>query len=164
MKKTKTKGFTLLELLLVIATLALISTFFIGNFTSAQAKARDAQRKSDLRGYQRAVELFANVNNNEYPSYSTIQVNLAEDPMCSQLGLNSCPDDPRSNNEPLTHRYKYISDGTGGGTPDARRYLLWTRLEQPEDGNEVFWVICSDGRNGTIPATVYIVSPACPLP
>jgi len=60
-------GFTLIELLVVIAILGILSTVGLLSFRISQAKARDAQRKSDLEQVQRALEMYHN-DYNDYPS------------------------------------------------------------------------------------------------
>ncbi|MFC1711953.1 type II secretion system protein [Patescibacteria group bacterium] len=63
----KNKGFTLIELIVVMAILAIIAGGLIGNFFTSQRKARDAERKSDLKQIQNALEMYANDHNGLYP-------------------------------------------------------------------------------------------------
>ena len=58
--KKKNSGFTLMELLIVIAILGILATIGLGSFRSAQIKGRDAQRKSDLTQIQKALEMYYN--------------------------------------------------------------------------------------------------------
>lgn len=51
-------GFTLVELLVVITILGILATIGLVAFTSAQARGRDTQRKSDLKQIASALELF----------------------------------------------------------------------------------------------------------
>ncbi|MCM8787802.1 MAG: prepilin-type N-terminal cleavage/methylation domain-containing protein [Candidatus Omnitrophica bacterium] len=63
------KGFTLLELIVAMAILGLLAAGLLGNFMNSQRKARDAQRKSDLKQIQNALEAYFN-DHNTYPSDS----------------------------------------------------------------------------------------------
>jgi general secretion pathway protein G len=58
LKFQKPAGFTLMELLIVIAIIAVLTTFTVANFLTGRTRARDAQRKSDLRQIQAALELY----------------------------------------------------------------------------------------------------------
>ena len=59
-------GFTLVELLVVMAIIAVLSGIGIISFMSSQQKARDAKRKADLRNLSGALEAFYN-DHGQYP-------------------------------------------------------------------------------------------------
>jgi type II secretion system protein G len=63
----KRQGFTLVELLVVMAILGVLTTLTAGGFRSAQIRGRDAERKSDLRQISEALELFVS-DYGHYPS------------------------------------------------------------------------------------------------
>lgn len=65
-KTNKLKGFTLIELLVVIAIIAILAVIIILNLTQARKKARDAQRKDDIRSLTVAIELFYD-DKNKFP-------------------------------------------------------------------------------------------------
>lgn len=54
------RGFTLIELLVVIAIISILATLLVANFNAGRERARDAQRKSDLKNIQTALRLFYN--------------------------------------------------------------------------------------------------------
>lgn len=54
----KKKGFTLVELLIVISIVAILSAVVMSNFTLARQKGRDARRKADIQSIQSALELY----------------------------------------------------------------------------------------------------------
>src|SRR3989338_9110765 len=60
------KGFTLLELLVDIAIIGIMSSIIIVPVSNARAKGRDAQRISDIKQIQLALELYYNTNG-RYP-------------------------------------------------------------------------------------------------
>lgn len=69
MQKTFKKvqqGFTIIELLIVIAIIGILAGLVLNNFQGAQAKARDTQRKTDINAIHGKLEEFYN-NNNGYP-------------------------------------------------------------------------------------------------
>jgi len=64
------KGFTLIELLIVISIIGILASLTLASFGSAQAKARDGVRKSDLAQVKRALELAkADCEGNAYYPY-----------------------------------------------------------------------------------------------
>ncbi|MDB5264547.1 MAG: hypothetical protein JWN64_118 [Parcubacteria group bacterium] len=60
------RGFTLIELMVVIAIIGLLSTILFSSFTLAQVKARDAGRLQTMHSMQQALELFYS-KYNAYP-------------------------------------------------------------------------------------------------
>jgi prepilin-type N-terminal cleavage/methylation domain-containing protein len=63
-------GFTLIELLVVIAVVATFLTVGLGSFSTAQRKARDTKRKSDIKEIHSALEQYYSVCGNSYPDIS----------------------------------------------------------------------------------------------
>jgi len=63
-------GFTLIELLVVISIIGLLATLLMANLNAARSRARDAERKSDLRNIATALRLFYN-DYGYYPNSNT---------------------------------------------------------------------------------------------
>jgi general secretion pathway protein G len=59
-------AFTLIELLVVISIIGILAVLVAANLNSARSRARDAERKSDLKNIQTALRLFYN-DNGTYP-------------------------------------------------------------------------------------------------
>lgn len=64
----KQKGFTLLELLVVIGIIALVLSAVTISYSSAQGRSRDARRREDLKAMQGALEQYYAANNGVYPN------------------------------------------------------------------------------------------------
>ena len=54
----KQKGFTLVELLIVIIIIGILATLVIVTFSGVQAKARDSQRQTDINALNSHVQAF----------------------------------------------------------------------------------------------------------
>lgn len=115
------KGFTLIELLLVLAIIGVLTSFLLANFIGAKARARDAQRKSDLRQLQAAFELYrADVGT--YPASPLPACNLALT-SGSTTYIQKLPCDPSTK---IT--YVYTTTGTA--------YTLTACLENANDSQK----------------------------
>ncbi len=92
---TKTTGFTLLELLIVIGILAILATvtFVVLNPAELLKQTRDSRRVQDLSTLNKAVELVHISNTNlSLGSSSIVYVSLADTSSnCSNLSLPSLP-------------------------------------------------------------------------
>jgi general secretion pathway protein G len=115
------KGFTLIELLVVIAIIGILTSLLVANFITAKARARDAQRKSDLAQMRSALELYRT----DTASYPTNALLGSCGPSQSlQSGgttyLQQIPCDPLTGN-------KYNYNNTGAG------YTITACLENKND-------------------------------
>ena len=68
-KNSTQKGFTLVELLVVIGIIGVLASIIMVNLSSAKYRANDAKRKSDLKNLSLALSQYYNDNGN-YPSTS----------------------------------------------------------------------------------------------
>jgi prepilin-type N-terminal cleavage/methylation domain-containing protein len=68
-----TKGaFTLIELLIVVAIIAILAAIAVPNFLEAQVRSKVSRAKSDLRTLGTAVEAYL-VDNNQYPLHMLVE-------------------------------------------------------------------------------------------
>jgi type IV pilus assembly protein PilE len=141
-------GFTLVELLIVIAILAILATVSFANFTTSRIKAKDISRKSDLQTIAKSLEAYVN-DHRAYPS-SDASGRI----VCKPTGTPSycawgeifsdstgtiyaakLPSDPGGYN------YYYVTSGTG--------YNLYTHLENAQDPNLLVTPIAGCGGSGS---------------
>jgi len=87
------KGFTLVELLIVIAIIGILSSVVIASTTASRSKAHDVRRIGDLKEIELALALYYDVNRVYPSSLSTI---------VTDEYLPSIPVDPD-----LTQTYEY---------------------------------------------------------
>ncbi|MEI8067762.1 MAG: type II secretion system protein [Candidatus Shapirobacteria bacterium] len=71
MQINKRKGFSLIELLVVISIIAVLTAVLVANFMGARERARDAQKISDLESLKGALRLYYNDHQN-YPINDTV--------------------------------------------------------------------------------------------
>lgn len=60
------KAFTLIELLIVVAIIAILAAIAVPNFLEAQTRAKVSRAKADMRTIATALESYA-IDNNRYP-------------------------------------------------------------------------------------------------
>ncbi len=96
-KNLKNKGWTLVELLVVISIIIILSLIALSIFTQLQRRARNVQRRGDLKAIQNAMEMRYDFETGQYPS--TLQGSWFED--------GSVPTDPRG---------RSYRENLGGGT------------------------------------------------
>lgn len=97
-------GFTMIEILVVVAIIALLTTIGIISYTQTNKKARDGKRKADMEQVRAALVLYR-TDEGEYPEsldWDTMS------PITSYISGTSLHDPL---NEPYT-QYSYSSDGS----------------------------------------------------
>lgn len=129
-------GFTLVELLVVISIIGILASLIVVNLAGARERARDTQRKNDLRQVQTALRLYFN-DFQEYPvsgpgSAGAISIthggttyNWGSAFAVSGNLYMDLPTDPVNAGDFL---YNYRRD-----TSDGDVYCLWARLENASD-------------------------------
>ncbi len=120
MLKKNMRGFTLLELLVVISIIGILIAISAAAFTNAQQKARNAKRQGDVSAMSKAFEQYYSINASSYGANCTA--------MAGSMSGGSLPTDPKGG------WTSYSCTSTGGVT---NTYCVCARLEPAgnTDGN-----------------------------
>lgn len=119
------KGFTLIELLVVISIIAVLSTIGLVVYGGVGQKARDSIRKSDLRTFATALEIYFQQNGKYIGAPQ-------QDGSCSNTDNFYSDIQPQINGippkDPQTHQsYLYTADNK------CQSFRLCAKLENPSD-------------------------------
>lgn len=156
---SKVRGFTLIELLVVITIIGVLTTLVTTNFVGVRQRARDAQRKSDVRQLQSALELYR-TDEGLYPiKNSTYRLSTTACPTSSTLSdpdgngtvyMTKIPCDPLGTSVYNTGNYYYYS-------LDGLTYTLAACLENTSDNDPNVTTSAPAPSGGTCASGSYFV-------
>ena len=132
MKNFGIKGFTLIELVIVISIIALLSGISVFALNNARSSGRDAKRRGDLAQIASGLELYksdCNVYPNALPAVnSPLLGNTAPCTLPStNIYIQAIPGDPDT-----ARFYVYQPRPSGCTSTDScRQFLIWASLENP---------------------------------
>jgi prepilin-type N-terminal cleavage/methylation domain-containing protein len=142
------KGFTLVELLIVISIIAVLAIISIAVYGSFQSKARDARRDADIEAIAAAME-------GNYADTSTTPYSLSG----SIFSDGKVPTDPTSGKA-----YCWYSAGTGTNSIRTTDPAAWAASTCPAiatvytgtaltatttSSNQTWWKVCTTKDNGS---------------
>lgn len=110
-KSNPKKGFTLIEVLIVVSIIGLLASTVLVGLGGFRSRGRDARRIQDLKSLQNGLELYY-ARNNQYP-------NVLSDLKTAGIGVTKLPTDP-ANNADYFYSYK---------TADKQGYILAAGLD-----------------------------------
>jgi general secretion pathway protein G len=121
-RRWKRRGFTLIEIMVVMVILALLATLVVPKVLGELDKARVSKAKTDIRGYETALNMFR-LDNFKYPSTDMGLEALIKKP--TDPSIRNWKEGgyvPKLTKDPWKSDYQYISPGTRGGDFDLFSY------------------------------------------
>lgn len=134
------KGFTLIELLIVIAVIGILVGFAVVNLIGVRQRARDGDRKADLKVIQSAIELYR-ADQNSYPLSLPACNGSITGPGGSPIYLQALP----CESLPSWPVYTYAPSGSPPQT-----YTMTACLENTNDPDVAGTAACGSGRVYTV--------------
>ena len=135
---TKIRGFTIVELLIVIVVIAILAAITIVAYNGVQARGRDAARVADMHDLKQQIELYY-IDNGSYPTCSGVDGCYSTNPTTSYritsmpIGSASKFVDPINTDTTYgyyySRRYKKTGATTFTNTGSVNDYIIATRLE-----------------------------------
>jgi len=143
---TKKRGFTVVELLIVVVVIAILSTITVVSYQGARTKAQNTRVIATVKNYADVLNAY-HLANNQYPNVGGDHVCLpANYPATAEFPLNSCEYDggsylnfvsPASSTNIVTElatverslpdaSYGYTLKGFLGGSTERVRGILFT--------------------------------------
>ena len=89
----KYKGFSLIELLIVLGVIALINIIMLPNFASLMGTAKATSAKSNVRSIMVSIEQYYFINQT-YPTGSNVSISLVLDQLQASNIITTVPTNP----------------------------------------------------------------------
>jgi len=148
LKKKNNKGFTIVELLIVIVVIGILALLVITTYSGIQAKARNAKRQTDVASIQTQLEAFFS-QNGYYPSLTDMNSSTWLGTNVKSLDQTALtdPSNPTQSKTlvtaPVAKSYSYaVSDSSGASCEatdtNCAQYTLTATYEGTVNGQTTY--------------------------
>ena len=149
MQKRDNRGFTIVELLIVIVVIGILAALVIIQFTNIQARARDTERKSDMRSIQSKLAEYYALNGRYPTALNDSALALPSDSCKGPGGTGDCSTPDYTYKAFLTatavpaDTYAASNSATADGSgTDAGKYILY--VNNLETGGSTYYRVTSN--------------------
>ena len=142
------RGFTIVELLIVIVVIGILALLVITTYSGIQSKARNAKRQTDIQSLQTQIEAFFS-QNAYYPSLTDMNSSSWRNTNMKSLDINALIDPSNTSQSttlvaaPVAKSYAYaVTDSSGNPceTTDTNcaQYTLTAEYEGTVNGSSTY--------------------------
>lgn len=123
LRSTYQKGFTIVELLIVIVVIGILAALVLNTFSGVQRRARDTERQTDINSIATQLEVYY-TDNGKYPTVANLEDDTWVTTNLKGTDLNALRA-PNQNANSVggaastgQNEYGYVPVDAGGGTCD----------------------------------------------
>jgi prepilin-type N-terminal cleavage/methylation domain-containing protein len=146
--KKRDKGFTIVELLIVIVVIGILALLVITTYSGIQAKARNAKRESDIKALQTQIEAFFSQNgyypsNTDMNSQAWLATNMKSLDQEALIDPSSATNSKTLATAPAAKVYSYAVTDSNGNSCEAQdtncaKYTLTATYEGTVNGSSTY--------------------------
>lgn len=138
LKYKSQKGFTIVELLIVIVVIGILAALVLNTFSGVQRRARDTQRQTDVNSVATQLEVYYN-DNGGYPQWTQIDSaadmkalfkGLDEGAMVAPQAASGTTFSWVSSATPTNTQYGYVPAGCGAGDNSCTSFSIYYQKEE----------------------------------